>query len=210
MDGDGHIPWRYHAPGIHSDVGDRPQNPNSDQTPTRALGIAPIKLEARRQRANCLSGGVVVLNKKTAPFAALGTLVAALILAGCAHTTKPIILDSDVSFKFGSADLTPAGQKQIDMYVPSLMARGEIRLDIIGHTDRIGSDAANLALSKRRAEAVRSQLLKSGKLKSDQITTRGVGPRNPVVNCPQQSQDALIKCLGPNRRVEINVTELRW
>lgn len=143
------------------------------------------------------------------PSALIGAAVA-LILAGCAHTPDIIILDSDVSFAFGQAELTPAGQKQIDMYVPSLAARGEIRLDIIGHTDRIGSDATNMALSKRRADAVRDRIVSSGRIDPDQIRTRGVGSRNPVVHCNQQNRNELIKCLAPNRRVEINVTDMRW
>lgn len=137
-------------------------------------------------------------------------LVSALLLTACAHTEKPLILDSDVSFKFGSSELTPEGRNKIDMYVPSLVARGEIRLDIIGHTDRIGSDSANQALSKRRADAVASQLLASGKINPDHVRTRGLGPRDPIVECHDTNQQALINCLAPNRRVEINVTEVRW
>lgn len=147
---------------------------------------------------------------KRTPAALLGGLFVALTLGACAHTPKPIILDSDVSFEFGKAELTPEGRKQIDMYVPSLLARGEIRLEVVGHTDRIGSDAANMALSKRRADSVRNQLLSSGKIQPDQIRTRGVGPRNPIVHCDQRNQQELIACLAPNRRVEINVTDLRW
>lgn len=147
---------------------------------------------------------------RKSPLALLAAVFTALVMTGCAHTPDLIILDSDVSFAFGEASLTPAGREQIDMYVPSILARGETRLDIIGHTDRIGSDAANVALSKRRADAVRNQLLSSGKLKPDQIRTRGVGSRNPVVHCDQQNRSELIKCLAPNRRVEINVTDVRW
>lgn len=141
---------------------------------------------------------------------ALITMAAALILAGCAHTPDLIILDSDVSFEFGQAELTPEGQKQIDMYVPSLANRGEIQLDIIGHTDRIGNDSANMALSKRRADSVRDRIVSSGRIDPDRIRTRGVGSRNPIVHCDQNNREELIKCLAPNRRVEINVTDLRW
>lgn len=147
---------------------------------------------------------------KKIPSAKISVVAAALALAACAHTPDLIILDSDLSFEFGKAELTPEGRKQIDMYVPSLASRGEIRLDVIGHTDRIGSDSANMALSKRRAEAVRDQLLSSGRIDADQIRTRGVGPRNPVVYCDQTNQQALIECLAPNRRVEINVVDIRW
>lgn len=140
----------------------------------------------------------------------LAGLACALILTACAHTEKPIILDSDVSFRFGSAELTPEGRKKIDMYVPSLVARGEIRLEVIGHTDRIGSDSANMTLSQRRADAVRDQLVASGKIKPDHIRTRGLGARDPIVQCNQTARQALIDCLAPNRRVEIIVTEIRW
>lgn len=150
---------------------------------------------------------VSTIKKIPSVFAAIA---AALILAGCAHTPDIIILDSDVSFAFGEAQLTPEGQRQIDMYVPSLASRGEIRLEIIGHTDRIGSDAANMALSKRRADAVRDRIVASGRIDPDRIKTRGVGSRNPVVQCNQTNRNELIKCLAPNRRVEINVTDLNW
>jgi len=155
-------------------------------------------------------GGNVTLSRIwKSPLARFAAIFIAVALAGCAHTPDIITLDSDVSFEFGKAELTPAGRQQIDMYVPSLLARGEIRLDIIGHTDRIGSDAANIALSRRRADAVRNQLLSSGKLKPDQIRTRGAGSRNPIVFCDQKNRRELIDCLAPNRRVEINVTEIR-
>lgn len=148
------------------------------------------------------------INKKSLA-AFFGAFLTALLLAGCAHTPDLIILDSDVSFEFGKDELTPEGAKQIDMYIASLAARGEILLDIVGHTDRIGSYESNMALSKRRADAVRDRLVASGRINPDQIRTRGVGPRNPVVNCDQQNRNELIKCLAPNRRVEINVTDIR-
>lgn len=149
------------------------------------------------------------IRRKT-PAAFFGAIFTALLLAGCAHTPDLIVLDSDVSFEFGKAELTPEGAQQIDMYIPSLVARGEVRLDIVGHTDRIGSYDSNMALSKRRADAVRDRIVSSGRIDPDQIRTRGVGPRNPIVHCDQQNRNELIKCLAPNRRVEINVTDIRW
>lgn len=151
-----------------------------------------------------------MIKKNKISFTGLLGLFAALVLAGCANMQKPIILDSDVAFGFGSAELTPAGASKIDQYAASLMARGETRIEIIGHSDRIGDVKANQILSQRRAQAVRNQLLKH-RLNPDNITARGLGSRDPVVtNCHQTNQAALIACLAPNRRVEINVTDLRW
>lgn len=150
-----------------------------------------------------------MLNKNRTSLRILLGFIAALLLAGCAHNQKPIILDADVSFGFGSAELTPEGKSRLEQYAASILARGETRIEIIGHSDRIGDRKSNQILSQRRAEAVRNQLLQS-RLNPDQITARGVGSTNPVVQCSQQNNAALIACLAPNRRVEINVTDLRW
>lgn len=153
---------------------------------------------------------MLLSNIKRFPSALLGAIFAAIVLAGCAHTEDIIILDSDVSFAFGSAELTDAGKQQLDMYSSTLATRGEVHLDIVGHTDRIGSKEANMALSKRRADAVRDRLLATGRLEAKQIRTRGVGSSSPVVYCDQTNQQELIACLAPNRRVVINVTDTRW
>lgn len=153
-----------------------------------------------------------MIKKKNLSFARFFGLLAVVALAGCAHLNmeKPIILDSDVAFAFGSAELTPAGASKIDQYAASLLSRGDIRLEIIGHSDRIGDARANQVLSERRAQAVRNQLLKH-RFKPDHIVARGLGSRDPVVtNCNQTNNTALIACLAPNRRVEINVTDTRW
>lgn len=149
-----------------------------------------------------------MLGQKKTPLIVLIGFIA-LLLAGCANMQKPIVLDSDVSFGFGSAELTPAGQQKIDMYSSSLLARGETRIEIVGHSDRIGDAKANQVLSERRAQAVRDQLLKS-RLPPEQMIARGAGAADPVVYCDQQNHQALIACLAPNRRVEIRVTDIRW
>ncbi len=136
-------------------------------------------------------------------------LAGAMALAGCAELglDEPVILDSDLAFEFGSSDLTPEGEKKIDMYVPSLVYRHPTRLEVVGHTDRIGSDSYNQTLSEKRAESVGQRLLMSGKFDADQIKTRGMGSRDPVVQCDDTDRQALIDCLSPNRRVEIRVVE---
>lgn len=143
----------------------------------------------------------------------LAACASALVLAGCADLgiapNDPIVLDSDVLFEFGKADLKPEGKRQIDQYIPSIKARGETRIEVIGHTDRIGSRQANDALSLQRAQSVRNQLIAGG-LDPDQVRARGLGSRSPVVQCADQNRDALIRCLAPNRRVQINVTDIRW
>ena len=73
---------------------------------------------------------------------------------------------------------------------------------ISGYTDRIGSDKYNLGLSQRRADAVRTYLVSQG-VDSSRLTTTGKGKADPVVQCSEKNRAALIKCLEPNRRVEV-------
>jgi outer membrane protein OmpA-like peptidoglycan-associated protein len=73
---------------------------------------------------------------------------------------------------------------------------------ITGHTDRLGSEAYNLELSQRRAAAVKDYLVEKG-VEARRLRASGKGEANPVVQCSDEDRAALIKCLEPNRRVEV-------
>ena len=77
---------------------------------------------------------------------------------------------------------------------------------VTGHTDRIGTQQYNQKLSERRADAVRDYLVSKG-VPRDRIETLGMGKTQPVpgVVCTQTNMKALIACLAPNRRVEVEV-----
>lgn len=119
-----------------------------------------------------------------------------------APAAKSYTLDSDVLFGFGSAALTTAGQAEVAR-VAQAVAQHNANVTVTGHTDHIGSDAANLALSQRRAQSVRDVLAAHG-VQPARITAYGAGEAQPVVQCAPGSRAAEIACLSPNRRVEIN------
>jgi OOP family OmpA-OmpF porin len=77
---------------------------------------------------------------------------------------------------------------------------------VTGHTDRIGSQAYNQKLSERRADSVRNYLVSKG-VPRDKIETLGMGKTQPVpgVVCTMTQMKALIACLAPNRRVDVEV-----
>ena len=77
------------------------------------------------------------------------------------------------------------------------------KVHIVGHADRIGSDTYNDALSMRRAVAVRDYLLESGMVPSEAVTLEARGEREPVEACEGIRGPDVIRCLAPNRRVEI-------
>lgn len=123
----------------------------------------------------------------------------------------PLNLSSDTSFRFGDDQLTTEGQDAIIELAGTLKRHraGNIRIDIIGHTDRIGTPSANMALSRRRADAVKAMLVKEG-MTAAGIRTAGMGASKPVTpdgECPDRLVKCeLIECLRPDRRVEIRIS----
>jgi OOP family OmpA-OmpF porin len=126
-------------------------------------------------------------------------------------TVQKITLAAKALFDFDKAVLKPEGKTAIDTEVISklsLVTQLELVL-VTGHTDRIGSQAYNQKLSERRADAVRDYLVSKG-IAKNKIETLGMGKTQPVpgVVCNQpypKERKALIACLAPNRRVEVEV-----
>lgn len=141
----------------------------------------------------------------------LAWLAVAVFLAGCATANKNyhgITLGGDLAFKFGSAKLTPEGKKMIDDYVEMIGRQANIRIDVVGHSDRIGNAEANRRLSLQRAQSVRAQILTSPRIDAKRVFARSVGDTEPLVECNQTNRKALIECLSPNRRVEVFVNKI--
>lgn len=117
---------------------------------------------------------------------------------------NPVRLQADALFAFDSAELTSNGKAALNDMLGKLTAESlqEQKLQIRGYTDEIGTDAYNLDLSKQRAAAVRDYLVSQGMVPG-YISMQGLGEADPVVNCAGKRGPALIDCLGPNRRTEI-------
>ncbi|WP_433309190.1 OmpA family protein [Micromonospora sp. CA-269861] len=113
-----------------------------------------------------------------------------------------LTLAADVLFAFGKADLSPAARARLTEIVRRLRDQASGKVQILGHTDTVGSDADNLALSRRRAEAVRDAL--AAKLVDTPITYEiaGFGETRPVAPNTVAGKDNP-KGRASNRRVEI-------
>jgi outer membrane protein OmpA-like peptidoglycan-associated protein len=137
--------------------------------------------------------------------------------ASCADMLNPsttqeqtFTLSADALFGFDKsaiADILPDGRQQLDELAQKLLARrDDIQgVRIVGYADRLGSDAHNESLSERRAYAVMRYLVQRG-VPDHLMTAAGLGASDPVeTNCTEDSRNALIACLAPNRRVEVRV-----
>ena len=113
-------------------------------------------------------------------------------------------------FGFNRAALSPEGKAKIDSDIlPKLKDFAEIRyINVNGHTDLLGSPNYNQELSEKRAEAVRDYLIEQG-AKAEKIEVYGYGKTLPVKSCrDEKNRRAVIECLAPNRRVQIEVQGL--
>lgn len=124
-----------------------------------------------------------------------------------------VTFSADSLFDFNQARIKPAGQQELDKFAADVK---NVQFDVInvtGHSDRIGSHAYNIKLSTQRAEAVRDYLVQSAGISAEKIVTTGVNGADPVTkpdDCvgPKAGKNpskALIACLQPDRRVEVEV-----
>ena len=123
---------------------------------------------------------------------------------------QPIRLEADALFEFDSATLTDEGRARLDEALSQLPERSALqdkRITITGFTDRIGPEAYNQNLSERRAQAVHDYLVSRG-MSDEAIDARGLGSANPLVRCEGKRGDALVGCLAPNRRTEIEFSAM--
>jgi outer membrane protein OmpA-like peptidoglycan-associated protein len=118
--------------------------------------------------------------------------------ANC-HIIEQSVIVRAVDFEFNSTRLTAPAQETLDQVAHALQTQPELLVEIQGHTDSIGSDAYNLSLSKRRAEAVKTYLVSQG-LVASSLTAEGYGKTKPIAS------NATAEGRAQNRRVEFEVT----
>ncbi|HSH30520.1 MAG TPA: OmpA family protein [Thiohalobacter sp.] len=115
---------------------------------------------------------------------------------------RRINLSSDTYFEFDRAVLTQEGQQKLDEIARALKQARDPSIHIVGHADRIGSEDYNLKLSRDRAHAVEQYLRQRG-VPAQALQVSAMGESSPVKECGGMRGQALIDCLGPNRRTEI-------
>lgn len=127
-----------------------------------------------------------------------------------APVPKRVSFSAESLFGFDRAVVRPEGQAELDKFSRELAGTSFDKITVEGHTDRLGSTAYNQKLSVERAETVKNYLVNSGKLDGGKIAAVGMGEGSPVTkpdDCKGTKQTpALIACLQPDRRVDVEVT----
>jgi OmpA-OmpF porin, OOP family len=121
-----------------------------------------------------------------------------------------VTFSADSLFDFDKAVVKPEGKQALDKFSADLKGTQYDTVQVTGHTDRIGSHAYNLKLSSRRADAVSAYLVESGGVMAGKIAAKGVDGADPVTkpgDCKgSKATKALIACLQPDRRVDVEVS----
>jgi outer membrane protein OmpA-like peptidoglycan-associated protein len=126
------------------------------------------------------------------------------------HTlVTAVLFDFDLS-------LVTDGKQRLDDIVEQLKTWNKVEsIQLVGHADRLneaGGERYNMKLSQRRVEFIKDHIVSQG-IAAELVGTAAMGDTQPIVTCAKQraqkDRSALIKCLQPNRRVEIIVEGVR-
>jgi outer membrane protein OmpA-like peptidoglycan-associated protein len=110
--------------------------------------------------------------------------------------TEGKLVSYGIYFDVNSDKVKPESYGTIKGIADVLTENAGVKIKIVGHTDADGNDAANLDLSKRRAAAVKNELVNSFGIDASLIATDGKGETQPVAPNDNNTNKAL------NRRVE--------
>ena len=118
---------------------------------------------------------------------------------------KPIekgarVVLNNIFFETGKADLSPKSRLDLDKAIELMQANPTMVIEVGGHTDNVGDEAANMKLSHDRAKSVRQYLIDGG-IDSARIEAKGYGETTPVADNETEEGRAA------NRRTEFIILE---
>ena len=117
---------------------------------------------------------------------------------------------------FDKAELTDDNKKELGDFLGVLRKANKARTPVAfgavvvtGHTDRLGSIPYNMKLSEQRAVVAKDHLVNAEKVDPKLIFWEGKGPKQPIPVTKfcdnKMNRKQLIECLGPNRRVTVEI-----
>jgi outer membrane protein OmpA-like peptidoglycan-associated protein len=140
-----------------------------------------------------------VAGKSVGLVAKVGNVQQAMRDLGARETDLEVRVDlpADVLFDFDKADIRADAAGALAKVATLIRNYPKASTQLTGHTDSVGADDYNLALSQRRAEAVKRWLIEREKLDGARLEPRGMGETKPVAaNDTEAGRQK-------NRRVEV-------
>jgi len=107
-----------------------------------------------------------------------------------------------IEFDTGKADIKPRYHDQVQRVVDFMKTYPTTNAEIEGYTDNVGAAKSNIALSQRRADAVRKAIVAGG-INASRVTAKGYGPANPIAD------NATREGRAKNRRVVATLTAMK-
>lgn len=199
------------APGYVTSGGDAVPVTNAAGQCWTTIDWTPINAASPCHAVTRTSAAPVpVVRAEPAPAPAPAPAPVAAAPLAPAPVIQRITLSTDVLFRFNSAELRPGAHEKLDELAQTMQGAEVDRIVAVGHADRIASEKYNEELSRKRAEAVKDYLVKERGVDAQRIETEGRGESQPVAECgkmgPERaSNQKLVSCLQPDRRVEIEV-----
>ena len=119
---------------------------------------------------------------------------------------KPIVL-KNIYYEFAKWDITPQSAQELDRLVQIMKDNPDIIIELSSHTDSVDTEAYNMRLSQRRAEAAVNYLIQAG-ISPDRLIAKGYGESRPIA--PNTNPDGTDNPEGRalNRRTEFKVIRI--
>jgi outer membrane protein OmpA-like peptidoglycan-associated protein len=126
---------------------------------------------------------------------------------------EALTLNASSLFEFDKADLKNEGKDALTAVSKVLLERkydpAKTKIEVTGHTDRLGKDDHNAKLSQARADVTRAFLVEKG-IPDSMVVATGKGSAEPITkpeDCKKvlKNRSKLIACYAPDRRVEVGI-----
>lgn len=154
----------------------------------------PCKFGARCAEASLAAGSAAGAATASAPEAP----ATAEAVKACQQGVDSVIAGKTINFASGGAEISVESQALVDAVAAGLKDCQGTSIEIAGHTDLTGGDAANLALSQRRADSVAKALTDRG-IPAARLVAKGYGEGKPLEAAMTSAANA------KNRRIEFQV-----
>lgn len=123
-------------------------------------------------------------------------------ISACQEKFNALLSENKIYFETGQSIIAPQSDALLTQIVENAVLCGKASITITGHTDDIGSDAENQALSYQRAQAVKGRLFSQGGIPLERLTAIGKGASEPIDTNDTEAGRA------NNRRIEFTVEGL--